>query len=568
MKHSKLLCLVLALVFVLGLAAPAMADELSAAGEYPIWTGDEPYVLKVLVAYNAHVSDWDDNTFTKWVEEKCNVDLQFEFLPEVEPKQKLIIDLDTNEELPDVVIFGLSVAEAYNYGSKGKFVNLKEYFDEGLMVQCDSAVERFPTWNLITNITNSDGSIYAVPKIQASPQNETKYKLWMNKTYLDNLGLEMPTTTDELYDVLVAFRDNDANGDGDPTDEIPLLGSPSSWGSNPVKFLTNAFVAEDDRDMWLIKDGHVEASYTQDEWFDALEYLKKLADEKLLAPEAFTYGRPEIKAVAGTAGNKVGALFDSSLGFFGNDTEELVEARLRFWPASPLTGPEGVSYVSYNQSSTSPLWFVTSYCKNPELAARVGDCMFCEEAYMLGRFGVEGENWIKTEDYLAKHPNAEISTSIEGYEPTYVSEDSHMGEIVNVFLTAQNVNWFDQMPTFSGVSDYHGGFISKYEDGYEINWENSGGVRQNGITGVYQQHAPTLDGTYCPNLNFTTEELDEISEIRANVKSFVNEQRTNYILGRDSYLSDKEAFLAELEEIGLSKLLEVADAAYQRQYVD
>ena len=46
MKHSKLLCLVLALVFVLGLAAPAMADGLSAAGEYPIWTGDEPYVLK------------------------------------------------------------------------------------------------------------------------------------------------------------------------------------------------------------------------------------------------------------------------------------------------------------------------------------------------------------------------------------------------------------------------------------------------------------------------------------------------------------------------------------------
>ena len=183
--------------------------------------------------------------------------------------------------------------------------------------------------------------------------------------------------------------------------------------------------------------------------------------------------------------------------------------------------------------------------------------------YMLGRFGVEGVNWIKTEDYLAKHPTAEISTSLEGYEPTYVSEDSHMGEIVNVFLTAQNVNWFDQMPTFSGVSDYHGGFISKYEDGYEINAENSGGVRQNSITGVYQQFVPGL-GLYCPNLNFTNEELEEISKIRADIKSFVNEQRTNYILGRESYLSDKDAFLAELEKIGLSKLLEVADAAYQR----
>ena len=566
---SKLLSIVLAFVLVLALCVPALAEGgLSEAGVYPIWTGDEPYVLKVLVAANAHVSDWDDNTFTKWVEEKCNVDLQFEFLPEVEPKQKLTIMLDTNEELPDVVLYGLSVAEAYNYGSKGKFVNLREYLDDGLGVNIDSAVERFPTWNLITNITNSDGSVYAVPKIQASPQNETKYKLWINKTYLDNLDLDMPTTTDEFREVLEAFRDNDANGDGDPNDEIPLLGSPSSWGSNPVKFLTNAFVAEDDRDMWLIKDGHVEASYTQDEWFEAVEYIKGLVDDKLMAPESFTYGRPEIKAVAGTAGNKVGALFDSSLGFFGSDTEELVEARLRFWPAEPLTGPEGVRYVSYNQSSTSPLWFVTSFCKNPELAFRVGDVMFCEEAYMLGRFGVEGENWIKTEDYLAKHPNAEISTSLEGYEPTYVSEDSHLGEIVNVFLTAQNVNWFDQMPTFSGVSDYHGGFISKYEDGYEVNWENSGGVRQNSITGVYQQYAPTLDGTYCPNLNFTTEELEEISEIRATIKSFVNEQRTNYVLGRDSMISDPEAFKAELETIGLSKLLEVADAAYQRQYAE
>ena len=93
-------------------------------------------------------------------------------------------------------------------------------------------------------------------------------------------------------------------------------------------------------------------------------------------------------------------------------------------------------------------------------------------------------------------------------------------------------------------------------------------MRQNSITGVYQKFAPTLDGVYCPNLNFTTDELEEISEIRATIKSFVNEQRTNYVLGRDSMISDPEAFKAELETIGLSKLLEVADAAYQRQYAD
>ena len=568
MKIRKLVALLTAALIVLSLAVPALADgELSEPGVLPIWTGSEPYVLKVLTAPNAQVTDWDDNGFTHWIEDSCNVDLQFEFLPDVEPKQKLNIMITAGEPLPDIINYGLSVAEAYTYGEAGAFVNLQPYYEGGLAVNADKAVAEYPSWNLITNITNSDGSIYAVPKIQASPQNETKYKLWINKTYLDNLGLEMPTTTEEFYDMLVAFRDNDANGDGDATDEIPLLGSPSSWGSNPVKFVTNAFVAEDDRDMWMLKDGHVTASYIQDEWFEAVDYLKKLADEKLLAPESFTYGRPEVKAVAGTAGNKVGALFDSSLGFFGNDTEELVEARLRYWPADPLIGPKGVQYVSYNQSSTNCQWFVTADCENPELAFRVGDFCFCEEGYLMGRFGVKDVNWMYVEDYLAKHPNAEITTTFDGYEGKYLYDATKDGEIVNVFLTAQNTNWFDAMPYFSGNLDYLGAYISKYEDGTVQGLETSGGIRQNAITGVYQQHIPGAD-VYCPNLNFTTDELEDIGEIRATIKSYVNEQRTQYILGNESTITDPEAFKAELEKIGLSHLLEVADAAYQRQYAN
>ena len=565
MKRT-LISLLLAFVMVLALAVPALAEN-SEAGELPLWTGDEPYVLTILVTPSAQVTDWDDNTFTKWIEESCNVDLQFEFLPDADAKQKLNIMIETGEELPDIVCTGLSVSEAYTYGKAGAFVNLREFFDEGLAVNCDKAVAAYPSWNLITNITNSDGSIYAIPRIQASPQNETKYKLWINKTYLDALGLDMPTTTDEFYDMLVEFRDNDANGNGDPNDEIPLLGSPTSWGSNPVKFLTNAFVAEDDRDMWMLKDGHVTASYIQDEWFEAVDYIKTLVEEGLMAPESFTYGRPEVKAVAGTADNRVGAIFDSSLGFFGTDTEELVEARLRYWPADPLIGPDGVQLVCYNQSSTSPQWFVTKYCENPELAFRVGDFIFSEEGYLLGRFGVQDVNWMLAEDYLARHPNAELTTTFEGYEGKYLYDATKDGELVNVFLTPQNVNWFDQMPYFSGNLDYLGAYISKYEDGTVQGQETSGGIRQNSITGVYQQHIPGAD-TYCPNLNFTTEELEEIAEIRSTIKSYVNEQRTQYILGNESTISDPEAFKAELEKIGLSRLLEVADAAYQRQYVD
>lgn len=48
---------------------------------------------------------------------------------------------------------------------------------------------------------------------------------FINKAWLDRLGMEMPTTVDEWYEVLKAFKEQGANGNGDPNDEIPLTGS-------------------------------------------------------------------------------------------------------------------------------------------------------------------------------------------------------------------------------------------------------------------------------------------------------------------------------------------------------
>ena len=51
------------------------------------------------------------------------------------------------------------------------------------------------------------------------------------RTRLDHLGLDMPTTTDEFVEVLRAFKDNDANGNGNPNDEIPLAFKFTDWGA-------------------------------------------------------------------------------------------------------------------------------------------------------------------------------------------------------------------------------------------------------------------------------------------------------------------------------------------------
>lgn len=332
-----------------------------------------------------------------------------------------------------------------------------------------------------------------------------------------------------------------------------------------MKYLTNAFVHEGDGDMLMLKDGHVTASYIQDGWFEAVDYIKDLVAEDLLLPESFTYGRPDIVAAAADGKNRVGCLFDSSLGFLGSAS---VETRLQYTCNDPLTGPEGVRTVAYAQSTTTIAWAVTTYCEQPELAFRVGDFMFSEEGFLRGRFGNEGEQWITVEDYLKDHPGAEIKASFEtlGYEAKYLFDFPGVNDVLG---KVQNVNWFDKSPYYSGDIENQGGYIYKDENGNLVTgYENSGAVRQNLATGVYQSLKPDAN-TYCPTLNFSAAEIEELGEIRNNLKTFVNQQRTLYVLGQEaSFLDDKDAFLAELNNIGLERFLELADVAYQRQYVD
>ena len=63
-------------------------------------------------------------------------------------------------------------------------------------------------------VTNPDGHIYSLPK-KLPMRPIVGNQLFINKKWLDNLGLKMPETYDDLVTVLQAFKDKDANGNGD-----------------------------------------------------------------------------------------------------------------------------------------------------------------------------------------------------------------------------------------------------------------------------------------------------------------------------------------------------------------
>lgn len=132
-------------------------------------------------------------------------------------------------ELPDAMM-GL-ISPATSYANSELFYDLSE---EGLL----------ETWapdiyndyvnggqDILSMITTPDGNIFNLAGNMGSSYSDDFGIMWLiNVKWLNQLGMDIPTNAEEFYQVLCAFRDNDMDGDGDSTNEIPIR----RWRSAPL----------------------------------------------------------------------------------------------------------------------------------------------------------------------------------------------------------------------------------------------------------------------------------------------------------------------------------------------
>ncbi len=240
-------------------------------GTEPIWTGEGTPTITILMQKANHVTSYVENSYTKKLEQDGNVHLAFEWLPDSEAELALRMRLLSGEALPMVVNYDLTQKAAYEYGKSGAFVNLAPYIDSGAAIYTLENDLNFPELYLLDSlraVDNSADKIYGFPKLMGHTAERTMpYKLWINVEWLERLGIvrEEIRTTEDFYNVLMRFKNEDANGDGKNNDEIPFL-PVTSFGGTAYKFLTNAFVFEGDGDLLMFRDDQVTTSYLQDEW--------------------------------------------------------------------------------------------------------------------------------------------------------------------------------------------------------------------------------------------------------------------------------------------------------------
>ena len=194
-------------------------------------SGEEQTNFSIFAGISALSPDNSEKPLVQQMNEAMGVTIEWNCVSGDTLTEKKNLILNAGSDLPDALMAAsLTDNELLTYGGNGLLIPLEDYINEETMPNLMKIVEKRP--EMLATCTMPDGHIYGLPGISemgfqysdgntyyigAIPQFTA-----INTDWLEAVDMEMPTTVDELHDVLVAFKENDVNGNGDPTDEIPL----------------------------------------------------------------------------------------------------------------------------------------------------------------------------------------------------------------------------------------------------------------------------------------------------------------------------------------------------------
>ncbi len=552
MKRKQRTALLLSLVLACTFAAAGLAEvKTTPAGELPILTADSDKVTLTLgVVQYPFIADYETNYFVRWVEEQTGVDLNFVMYPSDNANDKVLLTLSTGDtdNLPDVflrvvmgtnnTIFGASYAARWY--DEGMIIPLNGLIDEyGFNYKSTAETAAQYGYEIRKWSTSPDGSIYFLPSFSASLTNTFPEKMWINQSWLDNLGLSMPATTEEFREVLRAFKEKDPNQNG-LADEIPLSGAKQAL-YYAYDYLINAFIYNDTYNSRMyVEDGTVKFAPTTGQWREAMKYLRSLNDEGLFYSGTFTQDTTTLTQIALNENNVLGCFEGLGHDLVLTTSDQDVLDRWTYMPA--LTGPDGAHFVSYAAPGVSPGAVITTKCEYPEIAMRVLDAMMSYEGSLITRYGEKGVNW------------DDATPGSIGYYGT----PAFLKIMQNTWAQAgQNQNFLQLSPYILDPAIATG--IEWGGDVKEAGYIKAMAVKNLQTTGVIPTE--TLS-----NLVFTSDETEVVQSNRTDIDSYILQSIANFVAGDWDPSNDAqwEKYKAEFDHMGLADYLNAVQTCYTR----
>lgn len=312
-------------------------------------------------------------------EEATNIHIEWTEIPASGWNEKINLMFNT-DSLPDAIIGDFDIAK--NYEQLAVLDSYLEQYAPSVQAFFDARPD-YPE-----GLYAPDKTIRTLPAGDESTHNIIDAQYMINQVWLDKLGLEMPETTEEFKEVLIAFRDNDPNGNGQQ-DEIPFtFQSAWDWGQSLDSMFGPFGVVESDVHVFLDENNTVVFSAKQDGYYKALQYFNDLYKEGLIDKDIFTMSAEQYKA-KDPEGDTVGAFAGYGLDACGCPTTANIYS---FLPV--LKGEDGTQMISMNNVTKTGGFAISKSCSDPAAMVRWYDYInsSLELALEWGR-GKEGVFW-------------------------------------------------------------------------------------------------------------------------------------------------------------------------------
>jgi len=502
-------------------------------------------IVNERVTLSAYFSTWEDldvdnNEVLEWFEEKTNV--RIDAIMETDPEMRILMLV--SGDYPDIFAVNFSMLDVENFGTRQQiFIPLNDLIEEYSEIVRER-INNDPRYRI--SATASDGNIYGLPRFteEVFSHPMAPGKFWINSHWLDTLGLDMPTTTDEFRDVMLAFRYDDPNDTG-IQDVVPMSGAINTARGELENFIMNAFIYTDRNHFLYNNNGTIEFVATAPEFRQGLEFMHDLFQAGLIDPAAFTQDLSQLTRL-GT--DEVGILggFSGLHVAMGIDISDRDRHSQFIW-LPPLRGPGGVQYAIYGGTdgfSNNINVAITDRVEQPEIAMRVVDFMFSDIVQMrtLGLEGIAWD-WVDDESLFDMYGNpARVIL-----HDVYVADALRADRVVDRFppLALSATLWGRQ------VADIYGDIF--IPENYEIY-----------LARATLDYAPFFPEHNILPLNFPQDISDELATLTVNIVTHVQQAMTRFIVGDMDLATEWDSFVAGLENLNVARYIEIHQEGHDR----
>ena len=466
---------------------------------------------------------FDEMAFFQELEERTNIHIEWELIPSADMAQKKGLILAGNE-YPDAFFMGIDENDVEKYSPQGIFVELGPLLEQ-YAPRITQIMEDYPIYRSVC--TSTSGKIYALANANQGPHFYNVDQMFINKKWIDALGLEMPKTTDDLYTVLKAFKTRDPNGNGQ-ADEIPF----SFIFNHQIDGIHSLFGAfgrpdfmrgNDPANHLVVEDGTVVFTADKPEFKAAIEFYHAFFEEGLFDQEGFTQDAKQYRSKGVTDPETLGSFMAfTSTEIVGEDRED------DYVPLGPLEGPSGdkkwLAFERINGGVRGPTFAITKACENPEILVRWVDEFYDVKTSLEANFG----------------PVKEIGDGRYDYT---IPE----GKTLDEYRFKECPMWAPS----AVFSDYFEKYIEQPEAD-RIKTE----IREQ----YYQEYqVPSM-----PFITWTQEEADWNVTTGKDINVLVDDNLAKWLL-HGGIEEEWDNYIAQLQSLGVDKHVEIMQAAYDRQ---